>query len=210
MRYGVVYLKGGVGKTTIAVHLATHFAKTRKTLLIDGDPQESSASWAAWRREVTNLTSPVTVRLRGNAIFDEGQALQESYDDVVIDAGGRDGAGLRNTLLLADKLIVPMGNSGLDAAVLEEFLERVEEARSFNRNLELRIVLTRIDTRSSHKDLINFLKKKGINTFQQTIGERRIYPKAMSEGLTADEFRPRTAAATHELKCFYAEVESWK
>ena len=51
MIYAVVNTKGGVGKTTIAVHLATMLARLGKTLLIDGDPQASSASWAAWRRD---------------------------------------------------------------------------------------------------------------------------------------------------------------
>lgn len=50
MIYAVVNTKGGVGKTTTAVHLATMLARTERTLLIDGDPQTSAASWAAWRR----------------------------------------------------------------------------------------------------------------------------------------------------------------
>ena len=38
MIYAVVNTKGGVGKTTTAVHLATMLARTERTLLIDGDP----------------------------------------------------------------------------------------------------------------------------------------------------------------------------
>jgi len=53
--YAIVNTKGGVSKTTTAIHLATIFSRTGKTLLIDGDPQASAASWAAWRRE-TNFT----------------------------------------------------------------------------------------------------------------------------------------------------------
>jgi chromosome partitioning protein len=45
MIYAVVNTKGGVGKTTTAVHLATMLARTQRTLLIDGDPQASAASW---------------------------------------------------------------------------------------------------------------------------------------------------------------------
>jgi len=47
MKYAVVNTKGGVGKTTTAVHLATLLARQGPTLLIDADPQASAASWAA-------------------------------------------------------------------------------------------------------------------------------------------------------------------
>ncbi len=51
MIYAVVNTKGGVGKTTTAVHLATMLTRLGKALLIDADPQPSAASWAAWRRD---------------------------------------------------------------------------------------------------------------------------------------------------------------
>ena len=47
----MVNSKGGVGKTTTAVHLAAMLSRQGNTLLIDGDHQASAASWAAWRRE---------------------------------------------------------------------------------------------------------------------------------------------------------------
>ena len=48
MIYAVVNTMDGVGKTTTtAVHLATMLARTERTLVIDGDPHASAASWAA-------------------------------------------------------------------------------------------------------------------------------------------------------------------
>src|ERR687885_2997334 len=38
--------KGGVGKTTTAIHLATYFSQIGKTLLVDGDPNRSATVWA--------------------------------------------------------------------------------------------------------------------------------------------------------------------
>src|SRR5690349_7749300 len=58
MKIGVVNTKGGVGKTTIAVHLAAMLAGQAPTLLIDGDPQGSAVSWAAWRREAEREPTP--------------------------------------------------------------------------------------------------------------------------------------------------------
>ena len=43
----VASFKGGVGKTTTAVHLAAYYQRLDKTVLIDGDPNRSSTAWAA-------------------------------------------------------------------------------------------------------------------------------------------------------------------
>lgn len=209
MIYAVVYSKGGVTKTTTAVHLATHFAQRSPTLLIDGDPQESAATWAGWRAEVPGRLSPVTVCLRGKAIFDQGQEIARQYENTVIDAGGRDGAGLRNALLLAQRVIVPVGASGLDAAVLAPFLEVVDAARDWNRNLEIRAVVSRLDPRSKDDGLRDFLAEHGVKVFRQTIHERKVYPRATGDGLTVEEVRPRVAAATHEMRKLYDEIEAW-
>lgn len=85
--------------------------------LIDGDPQASAASWAAWRRDNPEYSpSPTTVCLQGKAINSEGRQLASSYEHVVVDAGGRDSVGLRSAVLLAEVVIVPVGASSFDAA----------------------------------------------------------------------------------------------
>lgn len=90
MIYAVVNTKGGVGKTTTAVHLATMLSRTGTALLIDGDPQASAASWAAWRRDNPAYDpSPTTTCLTGKAIFNEGKALSGGFDNVVVDVGER-------------------------------------------------------------------------------------------------------------------------
>lgn len=209
MIYAINYLKGGVGKTTTAVHLATHFAQSGPTLLIDGDPQESAAAWAAWRAEAVVGKSPVTMCLRGKAVFDQGKEAAQQYQNTVVDAGGRDGAGLRNALLVADKVIVPMGSSGLDAAVLNEYLGVVDEARSFNRRLDLRVVVFRLDPRSKDAEIREFLADHGVQAFKQTIRERSAFRKATNDGLTVEEYKPRDAAATYEMGKLYEEIRAW-
>nr|WP_235630501.1 ParA family protein [Xanthomonas citri] len=124
MVFACVNTKGGVGKTTTAVHLAVMLARQGKTLLIDGDPQASAASWAAWRREtpVRPVTHqpPASLARRSSA---KASNWPPAFEHVVVDAGGRDSVGLRSALLLAQRAVIPVGASNLDAAAMTDLLE---------------------------------------------------------------------------------------
>jgi chromosome partitioning protein len=204
--YAVVNTKGGVGKTTTAVHLATMLTRDGKTLLIDGDPQASAASWAAWRRDAAHEISPTTTALRGKAIHTEGKTLAAGFAHTVIDAGGRDSQGLRSALLLAQKAIIPVGASGLDAAALTDLLEIVELAKEYNASLAVVVLLTRIDPRTKDTaDMLEYLRTQGLAVLQSRICERVAFRRAIGEGATVQEIDkdPQAVAA---IEAFFNEV----
>ncbi len=209
MKYAVVNTKGGVGKTTTAVHVATYLATQEPTLLIDGDPQETAATWAAWRREAAGAQgkpSPTTTCLRGRAIFDEGKSLSNGFAHTVIDAGGRDAPGLRNALLLANLAIVPVGASGFDAAAMTDLLEVVDVAKDYNPALRVKILLTRIDPRTKDsKDMLEFLKESKLDVLEAKVCERVAFRRATSEGFTVEEIG-KDGSAVAEMAAFYKEI----
>jgi chromosome partitioning protein len=210
MIYACVHTKGGVGKTTIAVHLAAHLsmlpAVAPTTLLIDGDPQQSAAAWTVMRREKGLQPSPTMVNLTGRAVYTEGKALAEKFSNVVIDAGGRDSAGLRSALLLAQRAIVPIGASSLDAWAMADLLEVIELARSLNPALELRVLLTRISARTRDTDeMMAFLMREKLPVMEARICERVAFRRAVGEGATVME-TGRDQAATMEAEAFFSEV----
>jgi len=210
MIYACVNTKGGVGKTTTAVHLAVLLATEGETLLIDGDPQASAASWAAWRREseYADFPSPTTTCLAGKAILAEGKKLAAGFKHVVVDAGGRDSVGLRSALLLAQRAIIPVGASNLDAAAMTDLLEVVDMAKDYNPDLDVRVLLTRVDPRTKDAaEMLAFLADAKLTVLPTKVCERVAFRRAIGEGATVQELK-KDNAATAEIAAFFKEVSA--
>lgn len=205
--FAVVNTKGGVGKTTTAVHLATMLARQGKTLLIDGDPQASAASWAAWRRENEDYKpSPTTTCLAGKAVLAEGRQLASGFDHVVVDAGGRDSVGLRSALLLAQRAVIPIGASNLDAAAMTDLLTVVDLARDYNPDLDVRVLLTRVDPRTKDAvEMLEFLTEQELVVLPTNVCERVAFRRAIGEGAIVQEIGKDQAAIT-EIEAFFREA----
>jgi chromosome partitioning protein len=114
--------KGGVGKTTIATHLAAHAALDGlRTVLVDADPQHSSTRWAERRADLESAVLPVdgTRRSWAKHVPDDTQRL-------VIDApAGSMADSLEGFLDIADALVVPVLPSTLDIDATVPFLNGI-------------------------------------------------------------------------------------
>lgn len=207
MIYACVNTKGGVGKTTTAVHLAVMLARQGACLLIDGDPQASAASWAAWRRDNPQYEpSPTTTCLAGKAILSEGKQLAAGFENVVVDAGGRDSIGLRSALLLAQRAVIPVGASNLDAAAMTDLLEVVELAKDYNPDLDVRVLLTRVDPRTKDAaEMLSFLAEQKLTVLPTKVCERVAFRRAIGEGATVQEIG-KDSAAVAEIEGFFREI----
>jgi chromosome partitioning protein len=114
--------KGGVGKTTIATHLAAQAALDgHRTVLIDADPQGSSTRWAERRSDLETAVLPIdgTRRNWQKLVPDDAQRT-------VIDApAGATADSLEAFLEQADALIVPVLPSTLDIDATVPFLNAI-------------------------------------------------------------------------------------
>lgn len=114
--------KGGVGKTTIATHLAAHAALDgHRTVLVDADPQHSSTRWAERRAELESAVLPLDGTKKSWA-----RHLPEDTQRVVIDApAGATADSLEGFLEEAEALVVPVLPSTLDIDATVGFLNGI-------------------------------------------------------------------------------------
>ncbi|MEM7351915.1 MAG: AAA family ATPase [Acidobacteriota bacterium] len=124
----LVNIKGGVGKTTLAVTLAGELSTAGRTVqLIDADPQESATSWAAQRESGALPVLP----LESQEPADLASAIRSSRAErVIVDCPGRLATIAEAALLLADLALVPVKPSPVDLWEVDAVLETLELIRA--------------------------------------------------------------------------------
>ncbi|MDQ6898071.1 MAG: ParA family protein [Candidatus Dormibacteraeota bacterium] len=139
MRIAIVNLKGGVGKTTTAVHLAAALAEQGRTLLVDGDEHRSALSWS--ERVGEAFPCPV-IGLPVRDLHRRLMELQNGYEHVVIDTPPNDAPIARSAIMASDLVLVPMAPTTMDMDRLVETLQLIAEVEAVH-PLRLHVLVTR-------------------------------------------------------------------
>jgi len=208
--------KGGVGKSTLLSNLAVLRALSgREILLLDTDPQVSLAGWNAIRDE-NELEPSITCVQRSvkkdsiKAFIREVRKLEEKYDDIFIDAGGRDSVELRSAMVVADIMLSPIQASQYDLWSLERLDELVQEASPSNLELKAYTVINRVSTNPSVKEAEEAMELlaefPNLCTLKTTLKDRISFRKSVREGKSVLEFLPKDKKAITEIKELYKEL----
>jgi chromosome partitioning protein len=195
----VCSFKGGVGKTTSAVHLAAHLARSGSTLLVDADANRSALVWARRGR------LPFTVA-------DERQAARAVRDlqpvHTVIDTAARPDLEVIETLAKGcDFLIVPTTPDALSIAALIAIADAMKRLGV----LDWRVLLTIVPPHPN-ADGLNAreqLSAAGLPLFGTSIRRTVAYPRAALSGVLVDELpRRQGSQAAAEYHAVAEELPS--
>lgn len=194
---GIIQVKGGAGRSTIAANLAGMMASNKKVALIDCDiPQATSASWYSVRKTV-NKQGSLTIATAANhtQLITEIERLNTDNDLIIIDAPPRIAEITRVTLILSNLCIVPLGASLADIWATSDLLATIEQAKEHKPNINVKILWNKFrQSTKSAKDLSLEVKEKlNLKELGTKLGYRVAYSDSFGEGLTVTEWTDKTA-----------------
>lgn len=210
--------KGGVGKSTIAVNIATQLQKNGiRVALLDGDPQGSVTKWNLVREAViqdgVNLPSIFVASAQGESLL--SIALDKSQQGywVIIDSAGVDNTVTRQTLLKTDYILTLSAPSPLDLWEIDTLLKMVQSLeRAQNRRVPVILLFNKVSTNKNVKgvqEAISFLNESLISPthiFSTSVKDRIIYQHSIREGKGVIEYTPANSEARLEIANIVSEL----
>jgi chromosome partitioning protein len=199
--------KGGVGKTTLALHLAGAWARQGcRVTVIDADPQGSALDWSEQRAKEGGLRLFGVLGLARDTLHREAPEIARGVDHVVIDGPPRIAGLMRSALLAADLVLVPAQPSPFDGWASGEMLNLIREARIFRPELVARFVLNRCAARTIiARETGDALAEHDPPVLAARIGQRVAFADAARTGQLVFEVENGGAAA-REITALGAEI----
>lgn len=199
--------KGGVGKTTIAVHLAAWFHEHGFSVtLVDCDPQRSSSEW------ISEACPEVNTICMSNSdeVMSELPRLRGSCDCIVVDGP----AGLdeisRAILVHADGVVVPCKAGTLEARALLRATKAIKQVQQIpgRENLpDARVVLTMVGERFLlTREMQEAASALSYPVAASMLRQRQVYAHAPGQGAVLWRMGKKAAKAALEMDAFFQEL----
>jgi chromosome partitioning protein len=200
--------KGGVGKTTLALHLAGAWsARGRRVLVVDADPQASALDWADQRLREGLPRLFGVLGLARETLHKELPDLARETDHLIIDGPPRVAGIARSALLAADLVLIPAQPSPFDGWASSEMLRLLDEARIFRPELRARMLLNRCAARTViAREIAEALADQDPPMLASRVGQRVAFADAARTGRLASE-SDTGQMATRDIEALADELD---
>ena len=200
-------IKGGVGKSTLAVNFAAWLVKEgHDVLLVDGDEQETSSDFTAWREQTKGETGYTLVNMTGANLRKQVDSMRSKYDHIVIDTGGRDTTSQRAALSVADVALIPFAPRSFDLWTINKVIDVINEIQSIrDKPLTVYTFLSRADIRSAdnREVALALANYPEIQFLPYPISNRKAFSNAAGVGLAVFETDQPDVKAVAEINALF-------
>jgi len=197
--------KGGAGKTTLAVQLATAMRRAGKSVaVVDIDPQGSLTAWMRLREHEAREAAEIRFSMVGGwRLGVELDRLKRECERIVVDSPPHAESDAKGAIKAADLVLVPCQPSPLDIWASKSTLDI-----AINDSKAVALVLNRVPPRGkSFDEALESIAERGYAALSARLGNRQAFITSLGRGLGVVESEPRSAAA-HEVEALCAEVEA--
>jgi chromosome partitioning protein len=185
--------KGGAGKSTSAVLLATELAlKGASVTVIDADPNKPVSQWAGREGRPENLA--VISDISEKTIIDEIESAAQKSTFVIVDLEGTANMMVAYAISRANLVVVPTQGSTLDAVEAVKAIKLIrQQEKAFNKKIPYAVLFTRTSSALKPRTLRSIQEqftRNGVLAFETQIHERDAYRALFSFGGTLSSLNP--------------------
>ena len=210
--------KGGVGKSTFVINLASIFLnEDKKVAVLDADIQNTVSKWNRVREfmimEGANLKQMFVASARGNTLLEIAQDKKQQGYTVLIDSTGADDSNMRGTLLRSDYVLTLCSLSPVDLWEVESLQKILKNLQTIqNRKLPLVLIFNKVPTNHSKlaiSDSIKFFEDNNIAPdfiVKTPIKERVVFKHSIRDGKGVVDYSPLNKKAQAEMYDCYKEL----
>lgn len=189
--------KGGAGKTTSALLLASELAgKGAKVCILDADPEKWISQWGRLPGQPPGVQ--IVSEITEETIVDQIEAAAREAQFVIIDLEGTASLMVANAIGLSDLVVIPTQGASMDAKGAAKTIKLIRnQERMARRQIPHAVLLTRTSAAIASRALKNVrdqLDKAGIDVFMTSIVERAAYRDIFDYGGTLGTLDPALVA----------------
>ena len=204
--FAIVGNKGGAGKTTLSVNLASAFNRSTSTALVDADPQGSSLQW----RVISGNDDAITVFKAEDNLQQQIDMLQADFDHVFIDCPPSVHAQQTDAVLkFCNAVLIPVQPSPMDLWATVHIEQAISESLDVNPTLKSMMIINQMEARTTMSKLVReALRQIDLPVADTAIRRRAVYRHSILYGKTVFEMGSQGRAAVEEIEQLIEEIKS--